>query len=41
MLKLFYNIITTKYTFENENVKLLRNATYAEIINALDYYAKI
>ncbi|HUX59608.1 MAG TPA: caspase family protein [Bacteroidales bacterium] len=37
---LFYNTITTKYTFEPENVRLIRNATYGDIINALDYYAK-
>lgn len=36
----FYTTITTKYTFEAENVKLLKNATYEEIINALDYFAK-
>jgi Caspase domain len=37
----FYNVLTNKYTFEEENVKLLRNATIAEIINALDYYASL
>jgi len=39
--ELFYNVITTRYTFERENVKLLRNATIAEIINALDYFAPL
>lgn len=39
--ELFYNTITTRYIFEKENVKLLSNATIAEIINALDYYAKL
>ena len=39
--ELFYNVITTRYTFDRENVKLLRNATIAEIINALDYYAPL
>lgn len=37
----FYNTIIAKYTFESENVKLLKNATIAEIINALDYYAPL
>jgi hypothetical protein len=39
--ELFYNTITSKYTFEKENVKLLRNATMAEMVDALDFYAKI
>lgn len=39
--ELFYNTITSRYTFEKENVKLLRNATIAEMIDALDFYAKI
>jgi len=38
--ELFYNTITTRYTFEKENVKLLRNATMSEIVDALDFYAK-
>jgi len=37
---LFYNAITTRYTFDKENVKLLRNATMSDIVKALDYYAK-
>jgi hypothetical protein len=37
----FYNVITTRYTFKKQNIKLLRNATMAEIIDALDYFAKI
>lgn len=37
---LFYNTITSKYTFNPENVKLIKNATYGDIVNALDYYAK-
>lgn len=37
---LLYNTITAKYTFEKENVKLLHNATIAEIVEALDYFAK-
>lgn len=38
--ELFYSTITTKYTFEKENVKILRNATMAEIVDALDFYSK-
>lgn len=36
----FYNSITTNYTFEKENVKLLRNATMADIVTSLDYFAR-
>jgi hypothetical protein len=36
----FYNAITTRYTFEKENVTFLRNATMSEIIATLDYYAE-
>jgi hypothetical protein len=39
--ELFYSTITTKYTFEKEDVRILRNATMAEIVDALDYFAKI
>ena len=39
--ELFYKTIITKYTFESENVKLLKNATYVEIVHALDYYEKV
>jgi len=39
--ELFYSTITTKYNFEPENAKLIRNATYGDIVNALDYYAKV
>ena len=39
--ELFYNTITTRYTFDAENVKLLSNATMAEMVDALDYYAKL
>lgn len=38
--ELFYNTITSRYTFEKENTKLLKNATMAEIIEALDYFEK-
>jgi hypothetical protein len=38
--EMFYNVITTRYTFNNENVKILRNATMAEMVDALDYFAK-
>jgi hypothetical protein len=37
----FFNLITTKYTFNESEIKLLRNATYNEIIDALDYFAKM
>jgi hypothetical protein len=36
----FYNILTTRYVFDSSNVKFLKDATYAEIVNALDYFAK-
>ncbi len=39
--ELFYDVITSRYTFEKDNIKLLRNATMAEMIDALDYFAKI
>jgi hypothetical protein len=39
--ELFYNTITTKYSFNKEDVRFLRNATMAQIVEALDYYAKI
>lgn len=39
--ELFYNTITSKYSFNSEDVRLLRNATMAQIVEALDYYAKI
>ena len=31
-----YNVLTTKYTFATENVILLKNATYVQMINAFD-----
>jgi Caspase domain len=36
----FYNTLTSKYTFEKENVRFLENATMAQIVSALDYFAK-
>jgi hypothetical protein len=36
----FYNVITTRYLFNTENVKILRNAKMADIVNALDEFAK-
>jgi hypothetical protein len=39
--ELFYEVITSKYTFEKDNIKFLRNATMAEMVDALDYFAKI
>jgi hypothetical protein len=38
--EMFYNAITTRYTFNTENVKILRNATMADMVDALDYFAK-
>ena len=37
----FYEVITSRYTFEKNNIKLIRNATMAEIVDALDYFAGI
>jgi len=39
--ELFYNTITGRYSFNAENVRLLRNATMEQMVEALDYYAKI
>jgi hypothetical protein len=38
--ELFYNIITSKYTFNTEDVKFLKDATMAQMVEALDFYAK-
>lgn len=38
--EMFYNALTTRYTFNTENVKLLRDATNAQLVEALDYFAK-
>jgi hypothetical protein len=38
--ELFYNVITTKYTFDAGNVKLLKNATMEDLVESLDYFAK-
>ena len=35
----FYNTITTRYNFNEENVTLLRNATMSQIVSALDHFA--
>jgi hypothetical protein len=37
----FYNTITSKYTFEKGNIKFLKDATMAQMVDALDYFAKI
>jgi hypothetical protein len=37
----FYNALTSRYTFEKDNIRFLRDATMAQIIDALDYYARI
>jgi hypothetical protein len=36
-----YNTLTIRYTFDSTNIKLLRNGTRAEIVNALDYFTGI
>jgi hypothetical protein len=38
--ELFYNMITSRYAFEKEDVKLLKNATMSDIVTSLDYFAK-
>jgi len=38
---IFYNTITSRYTFEKDNVKLLHNASIADIVEALDYFVKV
>ncbi len=38
--ELFYNSIVSRYTFDQENVKLIKNATIAQMVEALDYFAK-
>jgi len=37
----FYNAVTSFYTFDKENVKFLKNATMADIVTSLDYFAKV
>lgn len=37
----FYNALTANYTFEKENVKFLKNATMADIVSSLDYFASV
>jgi len=37
----FYTTITSKYTFDRENVKLLRDATMADIYAAFDHFTKV
>jgi len=38
--QVFYNAITERYTFNEENVRFLKNATSTEMFAALDYFAK-
>jgi hypothetical protein len=38
--ELFYNSLTSRYTFYQENIKFLKNATMAQMVEALDYFAK-
>ncbi len=35
-----YNLLTQKYTFNKQNVKLLKNPTYRQIIRSFDDFAK-
>jgi hypothetical protein len=37
--EVFYNSITSRYTFEKGNVKFIKNATMAQMVEALDYFA--
>ncbi len=37
---LFHELITTRYAFEKENVSFLKNATFAEIKDALDSFSE-
>jgi len=37
----FYNILTARYIFEKDNIRFLKNATMADMVAALDYYAKV
>ena len=39
--ELFYSAITSKYSFDPQNVRLLRDATMAQIVEALDYFADL
>lgn len=36
----FYNAITSRYIFDKEDVKFLKNATMAQLVESLDFYAK-
>jgi hypothetical protein len=38
--EMFFNAVTTRYTFNTENVQILRNPTMAQMVEALDYFAK-
>ena len=38
--EMFYDILTKRYTFDTANVRLIRDATYAEIVEALDHYGR-
>jgi len=39
--EMFFNTITTRYTFDPQSVRFIKNATYANIIDALDYFAGV
>ena len=36
-----YNVLTTEYTFERQNVTFLKNATYVQMIEAFDHLSNI
>jgi hypothetical protein len=38
--QIFYNVLTTRYTFERGNVKFLQNPTMRQITEEFDYFAK-
>lgn len=38
---LFYKTITSRYTFDRENVRFLRNASMAEMVESLDHFARV
>jgi hypothetical protein len=39
--EMFYNTLITRYIFEKENVKFLRDATMSDMVTALDYFADV
>lgn len=39
--EMVYNTLVTRYTFEEDNTMLLKNATISEMVNALDYFSNV